>query len=101
MIAWFTRRHGRRQLFVVHAVDALAVKRFRQVGDQWSVVSDGSGQRRLGPSAETRAGGRSHRRPRDLARPAGHRSSVTKTDFTPRPSDDIAPRLTDYGLPIK
>ena len=42
MIAWFTRRHGRRQLFVVHAVDALAVKRFRQVGDQWSVVSDGS-----------------------------------------------------------
>ena len=26
---------------------------------------------------------------------------MTKTDFTPRPSDDIAPRLTDYGLPIK
>ncbi len=30
------------QLFVVHIVDALAVKRFRQVGDQWTVISDGS-----------------------------------------------------------
>ena len=30
------------QLFVVLVVDALAVKRFRQVGDQWNLVSDGS-----------------------------------------------------------
>ena len=30
------------QLFVVHVVDALAVKRLRQVGDQWNLVSDGS-----------------------------------------------------------
>ena len=30
------------QLFVVHGVDALAVKRLRQVGDQWQLVSDGS-----------------------------------------------------------
>ena len=30
------------QLFVVQVVDALAVKRFRQIGDQWTVISDGS-----------------------------------------------------------
>ena len=30
------------QLFVVLVVDALAVKRFGQVGDQWNLVSDGS-----------------------------------------------------------
>ena len=30
------------QLFVVHVVDSLAVKRLRRVGDQWTVVSDGS-----------------------------------------------------------
>ena len=30
------------QLFVVLVVDALAIKRFRQVGDQWNLVSDGS-----------------------------------------------------------
>ncbi|MCY4505365.1 MAG: S24 family peptidase [Acidobacteria bacterium] len=30
------------QLFVVLVVDALTVKRLRQVGDQWSLISDGS-----------------------------------------------------------
>ena len=30
------------QLFIVHVVDTLAVKRVRQVGDQWNVFSDGS-----------------------------------------------------------
>ena len=30
------------QLFVVLVVDALAVKRLRQVGDQWNLISDGS-----------------------------------------------------------
>ncbi len=31
------------QLFVVHVADASAVKRFRQVGDRWDLVSDGLG----------------------------------------------------------
>ena len=30
------------QLFVVLVVDALAIKRLRQVDDQWNLVSDGS-----------------------------------------------------------
>jgi len=30
------------ELFVVHVADALTVKRFRRVGDQWTAVSDGS-----------------------------------------------------------
>ena len=30
------------QLFVVQVIDALVVNRFRRVGDQWNVVSDGS-----------------------------------------------------------
>ena len=46
------------QLFVVRVGDALAVKRFRQVGDQWNLVSDGSAHPPRPLRAENRIIGR-------------------------------------------
>ena len=77
------------QLFVVQVVNAVAVKRLRQVGDQWNLVSDGSAHSPRPLRPDDRIIGRvAWRGPRC-------RSSVTVIGSDHGQSDAVARRLTE------